>query len=84
METLNKSLNWISRLSWTHILLTGVALTGGYIFWGNYQEQFYAFLPYLILLLCPLMHIFLHRGHGGQNIHKHQAKKTIDSKDTHR
>ena len=23
-----------------------------------------AALPYLILLLCPLMHFFMHRGHG--------------------
>jgi len=21
--------------------------------------------PYLLLLLCPLMHVFMHRGHGG-------------------
>jgi len=33
MNTLNKSLNWISGLSWTHILLIGLALTGGYILW---------------------------------------------------
>lgn len=25
--------------------------------------------PYLILLLCPLMHIFMHRGHGGHGGH---------------
>ncbi|MFH1814387.1 MAG: DUF2933 domain-containing protein [Pseudomonadota bacterium] len=22
-------------------------------------------LPYLLLLACPLMHLFMHRGHGG-------------------
>ena len=22
--------------------------------------------PYLLLLLCPLMHVFMHRGHGAQ------------------
>lgn len=22
-------------------------------------------LPWVILLLCPLMHVFMHRGHGG-------------------
>ena len=26
-------------------------------------------LPYLILLLCPLMHLFMHRGHGGHDEH---------------
>lgn len=23
------------------------------------------YLPYLIILLCPLMHLFMHRSHGG-------------------
>ncbi len=23
------------------------------------------FLPFLLLLACPLMHVFMHRGHGG-------------------
>jgi hypothetical protein len=22
-------------------------------------------LPWVIVLLCPLMHVFMHRGHGG-------------------
>jgi hypothetical protein len=22
-------------------------------------------LPWLLLLLCPLMHLYMHRGHGG-------------------
>jgi hypothetical protein len=26
-------------------------------------------LPYLLLLACPLMHVFMHRGHGAG--HKH-------------
>ncbi len=34
--------------------------------------------PWLILLLCPLMHIFMHRGHGGHGGHSghgdHKAK----------
>lgn len=27
-------------------------------------------LPYLILLACPLMHVFMHRGHGGHGAHR--------------
>ena len=26
-----------------------------------------AFLPYAILLACPLMHLFMHGGHGGHH-----------------
>lgn len=27
------------------------------------------YLPFGLLLLCPLMHIFMHRGHGGHGSH---------------
>lgn len=27
-------------------------------------------LPYLFLLACPLLHIFMHGGHGGHNHNK--------------
>jgi len=30
-------------------------------------------LPYLILLACPLLHIFMHKDHGG-NGHDHQKQ----------
>ena len=36
--------------------------------------------PYLLILLCPLMHIFMHRGHGGHGGHSghgdHETKAT--------
>jgi hypothetical protein len=28
-----------------------------------------AFLPFLLLLACPLMHFFMHGGHGGHGGH---------------
>jgi len=31
-------------------------------------------LPYLILLACPLMHLFMHHDHGGHE-HRHETKK---------
>ena len=27
------------------------------------------YLPWLLILACPLMHIFMHRGHGGHGGH---------------
>jgi hypothetical protein len=29
-------------------------------------------LPYLLLLACPLMHVFMHGGHGGHGGHDHR------------
>jgi len=67
MNALLESLNWLSRRSLTQLLLTGIFIGGGYILWQRYQEQLYVYLPYLFLLLCPLMHVFLHKGHGSRN-----------------
>jgi len=30
-------------------------------------------LPLLILLACPLMHVFMHHGHGGHNHHPDES-----------
>ncbi|POA72298.1 DUF2933 domain-containing protein [Pseudomonas sp. DP16D-R1] len=37
------------------------------------------YLPYLILLICPLMHFFGH-GHGDHSGHAHSAKTNKDEK----
>ena len=41
-----------------------------YLLWSEYEAQLRAlapYLPYLFLLACPLMHIFMHRGHSHNN-----------------
>lgn len=81
MNTLQESLNWLSRRSLTQILLTGIFIGGGYVLWQRYQEQLYVYLPYLFLLLCPLMHVFLHKGHGGHGSHNEQDKKQEQAED---
>jgi hypothetical protein len=70
MSAITKSLNWFNNLSWVSILVIGTTLTGGYFLWDTYQEQLFNYWPYLILLLCPVMHIFMHRGQGGHEDHK--------------
>lgn len=34
-------------------------------------------LPYLILLACPLMHLFMHRGHGHGERHGDSGRKRV-------
>nr|WP_287849053.1 DUF2933 domain-containing protein [Halomonas sp.] len=38
---------------------------GGYLLVTGHRLHFYQALP-LLLLACPLMHLFMHRHHGGQ------------------
>jgi hypothetical protein len=52
-----------------------------WVFWGflaialaflllEHRAHLYGALPYLLLLACPLMHLFMHHGHGGQDSRK--------------
>lgn len=43
------------------LLFAAIAL---FFFWEEHQAHLLGVLPYLILLLCPLLHLFMHRGHG--------------------
>ena len=47
--------------------LAAIGLIGavGYFLLAEHRAHFIYALPYLILLLCPVMHIFMHRGHDG-------------------
>lgn len=47
--------------------IAALALIGGVLYFllTEHRAHFFGALPYLILLLCPVMHIFMHRGHGG-------------------
>ena len=35
----------------------------------EHRQHLYQWLPFLIIALCPVMHIFMHRGHGGHGGH---------------
>lgn len=35
----------------------------------EHRAHAFGFLPYLLLLACPLMHLFHHGGHGGHGGH---------------
>lgn len=52
-------------LSGSRIAFLALLAAGGYFLWTEHQAHLRSALPYLVFLLCPLMHIFMHRGHGG-------------------
>lgn len=33
----------------------------------THKDHVVAALPFLLLAVCPLMHVFMHRGHGGHS-----------------
>jgi hypothetical protein len=37
-----------------------------FFYWAVQQDRLPGILPYLILLLCPLLHLLMHRRRGGR------------------
>ncbi len=35
--------------------------------WTEHRAHLFGALPYLIVLACPLLHRFMHHGHGGHD-----------------
>ena len=49
--------------------LVCLAAAGGYFLLMQHWQHVVEFLPYIVLLLCPLMHLFMHGGHRGHSSH---------------
>jgi len=43
---------------------------GAYFLLTRHFEHVVQAVPYLFLLACPLMHLFMHRHHGGHGQHE--------------
>lgn len=52
---------WTTSQGVASIFLIGAV---SYFLLMEHRTHLFQFLPFLILLLCPVMHIFMHKGHG--------------------
>jgi hypothetical protein len=55
---------WSSRAKWAFAVF---AIVGAFLLIAEHRAHVLPFLPWLILLACPLMHLFMHGGHGGHH-----------------
>ena len=53
-----------SRSAVAMLVFAAVAV---FLLFSEHRAHFLGVLPYLLLLSCPLMHLFMHHGHG----HRH-------------
>lgn len=60
-EQMSAPLFWRSRYAIGLLVFGAVA---AYFLLSEHRAHFIGALPYLLLLACPLMHIFMHGGHG--------------------
>ena len=61
-------------LAWKGAVMMIVAIVTFFVLREHWGHVF-GFLPYVILLACPLMHLFMHHGHGhGHGSHPAEEK----------
>ncbi len=58
---------WRSRYAVGLLVFGAIA---AYFLMSEHRAHFFGALPFLLLLACPLMHVFMHGGHGK---HGHDA-----------
>ena len=58
------------RIGLAYIILAATAVLFLLI---DHWAHVFGILPYLLLLACPLFHLFMHRGHGGHKGGKDEA-----------
>ena len=64
---------WLwSRAGFTLIAFLAIA---AFFLITEHTAHFFGFLPYALLLLCPLLHLFMHHGHGD---HVNHAESVTD------
>ena len=68
MKRIAVSGSWLSRRAVIIALGVAVAAAGTLTLISHkaHLSRLLPLLPYAAILLCPLMHVFMHGGHGGQ------------------
>lgn len=52
------------------------ALAAAYFLWTEHRAHVIPFLPWAIFAMCPLMHVFMHHGHGS---HGHDSRDSSET-----
>jgi hypothetical protein len=67
---------WSSRYAVGLLVIGGIA---GYYLFTEHLAHVVGALPLLLLLACPLMHVFMHHGHGGHGHHHGSGSSSPDT-----
>jgi hypothetical protein len=56
------------------VLLAFLAIAAFFLL-TEHTAHVFGVLPYVLLLLCPLLHVFMHHGHGGHSGHDEEQEQ---------
>lgn len=68
---------WTSRTFFTFLAFLAISV---FLLLSEHRAHVLGAWPFLLLLACPLMHIFMHGGHGGHGSHDGSAQAVRDPK----
>ncbi len=57
------------------IVLIGFGLVAAFFLVTEHRAHLFGALPWLLLLACPLMHLFMHHGHHGHGEQQHDRRE---------
>lgn len=57
----------------TNIVLVAFLAIAGFYLIAEHRAHLLGWLPFLIILACPLLHIFMHSKHGGHSDHSGES-----------
>lgn len=75
LNTLEQHGSWI--YSRTAMVTICVVLILGFLIYTGHSAHLLGVAPYLLILACPLMHIFMHSGHGGHHGDSAEKKENV-------
>ena len=64
--------SWLNRHRW---ISYGALAVIAYYLLTEHLQHVIAYLPFLILAACPIMHIFMHHGHNRHDDHGNQEQE---------
>ncbi|HEV2548812.1 MAG TPA: DUF2933 domain-containing protein [Stellaceae bacterium] len=71
---------WTSRAGIVTLCFLAIA---AFFLLTEHTAHVFGVLPYLLIAACPLMHLFMHHGHGGHEGHHHRTDdRTTDRRNS--
>lgn len=71
---------WNSKRGFVALIFIAAA---SYFLLIEHRQHLSEWLPYMILLLCPFMHLFMHHGHGGHMSGEHNRSNSSNQEESH-
>ncbi|MBP0592191.1 DUF2933 domain-containing protein [Paraburkholderia sp. LEh10] len=71
---------WKSRSAIALLVFAAIAL---FLLFSEHRAHFLGVLPYLLLLSCPLMHLFMHHGRGHGHGHGNRSPANEERSSEH-